>query len=119
MSEQLLDCVANAVFPFRLGRRERTLAMLALGNSAEIRKINIDQPGTGKKPPNAAHALRHQIVGDLEGFEKARFFIDQFEDLLIRQADHSIGHRFECLQAKHSLALTSHPFAIEWKDDNA
>ena len=83
----------------------------------QVGEMDFDQALVHQQPPDAAHAVGEEVVGDLEGLQHAGVLIDQLEHLLVGQADDAVGRGFEFRQALLRQALPAAAFAIEGRRD--
>ena len=118
VGQNFLHHFVGAIFARGLNRRQRTFLMPPAQHGAKVVEIHVDQAGVAQQPPDAAHALGEQFVGDLQRFVDAGVLIDQLENLLIRQTNDAVRLAFQLAQAKLRLALAARTFKIKRQRHN-
>ena len=105
MGEEFFDRFARAGGAAGLDKGKRALGMAVAHQRAQVVKMDLDQPGPREQLPDAAHAFDEQAAGDAEGVQDAGVLVNQFEGLLVRQANHAVGDGFQLFQALLRLLL--------------
>src|SRR5712672_1067203 len=73
--------------------------------------MNLDQALKSKQTPQALHAVGKQPIGDSKRVKHGGLFVDQFENLLIGQANNTVCRGLELFESFLGEQLAARSFA--------
>src|SRR5258708_5264747 len=98
MGEQFFGYHARTVGAGSLGDGKSAFGVAVLEQTADVFEMDLDKSFEGQQTPNAVDTVGEEPIGNPESVQYAGVLFDQFENLLIVQANDAVGGLLEFLK---------------------